>query len=215
MAWTAPSTWSTGDVSAAAFNAMMADLAELAPGIISASGDIAYADAANSLARLPAGESGQILRGGTTPAWKSLPDTRNNVATFSDYQTVEFIQSTAGAVYFTHQTGTTGGPYTKVVAHMVVSVQPYTTPNSDLDMSPEISLNGGGSWTTAEWLRVESNDRRNQFGSGGEFAKLPVLLQRQTTGSSTGEIQVRYRYKTSTTGKILFGVAHSHVAVFT
>lgn len=72
--WTLPRTWVTGEMVTSAFlNTHLRDnLNETAPALATASGDLFYADAANSLVRLPKGTAGQTLKmnaGATAPEW--------------------------------------------------------------------------------------------------------------------------------------------------
>jgi len=73
MAWTAPRTWVTAEVvTAALMNTHVRDnLLQTAPAIVTTAGDFVYATAANTIARLPAGTTGQFLRGATTPSWNN------------------------------------------------------------------------------------------------------------------------------------------------
>ena len=74
MAWTAPRTWTTGEiVTAALMNAQIRDnMLETAPAKTAAAGDLYYGTAANAIAALTAGSARQILQmnsGGTLPEW--------------------------------------------------------------------------------------------------------------------------------------------------
>jgi hypothetical protein len=72
MAWTAPRTWVTGEtVTAALLNTHLKDnLLVTAPAVLTTPGDVLYASAANTPARLAAGTSAQFFRGGASlPAW--------------------------------------------------------------------------------------------------------------------------------------------------
>lgn len=77
MAWTAPTDRLTGDViTAAQWNALLGttgSLAQTSAAKVTTAGDIAYATAANTLARLGIGSTGQVLTvTGGLPAWASL-----------------------------------------------------------------------------------------------------------------------------------------------
>ena len=74
MAWTAPRTWTTGEiVTAAHMNTHVRDnLLESAPAKATTAGDVFYATAANTIARLGIGAAGQALlvnAGATAPFW--------------------------------------------------------------------------------------------------------------------------------------------------
>ena len=76
MAWTNPSDKSTGDVvTAAIWNASLGtsgNMAQTAAAKVTTAGDIVYATAANTLARLGIGSSAQVLTvSGGVPAWAS------------------------------------------------------------------------------------------------------------------------------------------------
>ena len=76
MAWTAPQTWTTGQiVTAADMNGDIRDnMLETAPAKASAAGDIFYATGANAIAKLTKGTKGQVLQmnaGATAPEWNS------------------------------------------------------------------------------------------------------------------------------------------------
>ena len=74
MAWTNPADKLTGDVvTAAAWNALLGttgSLAQTAAAKVTTAGDTTYATAANTLARLGVGSTGQVLTvSGGLPAW--------------------------------------------------------------------------------------------------------------------------------------------------
>ena len=74
--WTAPRTWTTGEiVTAAILNAHVRDnLLETAPAKVTTQGDLVYATAANTIARLAKGTARQQLAmnaGATAPEWVS------------------------------------------------------------------------------------------------------------------------------------------------
>jgi len=77
MAWTAPRTWTTGElVTAAIMNTHVRDnLLETASAKVTTAGDIVYATAANALARLGIGAAGQlpfVNSGATALAYNSF-----------------------------------------------------------------------------------------------------------------------------------------------
>lgn len=76
MAWTAPRTWVTGEtVTAALMNAHVRDnLLETAAATVTTAGDLAYADAANSMgSRLAIGSVPAVLATtGSAPAWRTI-----------------------------------------------------------------------------------------------------------------------------------------------
>ncbi len=76
MSWTAPRTWVTAEtVTAAIMNTHVRDnLLETVPAKAVAAGDIFYATAANTIAKLAKGTDDQVLRGGTVPAWSDQGD---------------------------------------------------------------------------------------------------------------------------------------------
>jgi len=72
MAWTTPRTWVAAEVpTAAILNTHIRDnLAATEAGVATTAGDLVYASAANTLARLAKGTSGMFLRvAGGLPAW--------------------------------------------------------------------------------------------------------------------------------------------------
>jgi len=72
MAWTAPRTWTTGELVTAAFlNTHVRDnLLETAPAKVTTAGDLVYATAANTLTRLAIGSATTVLHGGASaPIW--------------------------------------------------------------------------------------------------------------------------------------------------
>jgi hypothetical protein len=74
MAWSAPRTFTTGEVvTASMMNAMRDNFNETAPAKVTTAGDLVYATGANALARLPAGNASQVLIGGPTPAFGRVP----------------------------------------------------------------------------------------------------------------------------------------------
>lgn len=75
MAWTAPRTWTTGElVTASMMNTHVRDdMLETAVAKVTTAGDLVYATGANALARLGAGSTSQVLVGGTTPSWTAVP----------------------------------------------------------------------------------------------------------------------------------------------
>ncbi len=80
MAWTTPTDRITGDIiTAAQWNALLGatgDLSLTATGIVTTQGDMVYATAANTLARLAKGTAYQALHmnaGATAPSWQASP----------------------------------------------------------------------------------------------------------------------------------------------
>ncbi len=78
MPWTAPRTWTTGEiVTAAMMNTHVRDnLLETAPAKAVAAGDLFYATGMNAITRLPPGTAWQILRmnsAGSAPEWTNPP----------------------------------------------------------------------------------------------------------------------------------------------
>lgn len=75
MAWTAPRTWTTGElVTASMMNTHVRDnLLATEAATVTTAGDLAYATGANALARLAPGTSSQVLRSGTSPSWGTVP----------------------------------------------------------------------------------------------------------------------------------------------
>lgn len=83
MAWTAPRTYTTGEIiTAAILNAHVRDnLLETAPALAGAAGDTFYADAANSITNLAKGTAKQVLSmndGETAPEWVTLTAAQAN-----------------------------------------------------------------------------------------------------------------------------------------
>lgn len=79
MGWTAPRTWTVGEmVTAALLNQQIRDnLLLTAPALAAAAGDTFYADADHSLARLALGSANRFYRvngGATAPQWDALSD---------------------------------------------------------------------------------------------------------------------------------------------
>ncbi len=80
MPWTAPTDRTTGDIiTAAEWNSLLGasgDMALTATGIVTTQGDMVYATAANTLARLAKGTAYQALQmnaGATAPSWQASP----------------------------------------------------------------------------------------------------------------------------------------------
>ena len=78
MSWTAPRTWVAGEtVTPAIMNTHVRDnLLEPGPAKVTTQGDLLYATAANTLARLAKGTASQFLRmnsGATEPEWATAP----------------------------------------------------------------------------------------------------------------------------------------------
>jgi len=74
MPWSAPRTWTTGElVTAAMLNALRDQLLETAPAKVTTAGDLVRATGANALERLAVGSAGQVLNvSGGLPAWATL-----------------------------------------------------------------------------------------------------------------------------------------------
>ena len=80
MSWTNPKTWVAGEtVTAALLNTHLRDnLLATAAAVMTVAGDMVYATAANTLARLAKGSAGQFLRMNalaTAPEWATLTPT--------------------------------------------------------------------------------------------------------------------------------------------
>ncbi len=95
MAWTAPRTWVTGEtVTAALMNAQIRDnLLETSAATVTTAGDLAYADAANSMgSRLAIGAATtHLVSDGSSPVWRGVAtdvDTASNTLTSTTYVTL-------------------------------------------------------------------------------------------------------------------------------
>ena len=76
MAWTDPRDWSTGEVVTAALmnSALRDNLNVTSAGVVTTAGDIAYASAAHTMARVGKGTNGNILhQASCAPAWTATP----------------------------------------------------------------------------------------------------------------------------------------------
>ena len=113
MAWTAPRTWVTGEtVTAALMNAQVRDnLLETSAATVTTAGDLAYADAANSMGnRLALGADHSLLvTDGTDPFWR-LPltdvDTGTATDTTTSYTTLSTWTGFSADIQVTATTGT-------------------------------------------------------------------------------------------------------------
>lgn len=115
MAWTDPAghVWATSEtVTAANMNTFIRlNLEETAPDKAVAAGDVFYATAANTIARLSGGASidHQVLRAGATPAWTSIDEflqirnsgTSGNTLLTASYQTIVSVVVNPGWGEFT------------------------------------------------------------------------------------------------------------------
>lgn len=77
MAWGTVRTWTTGELVTAAFmNTIRDQLLETAPAKVTTAGDLVYGSAANALARLGIGSTGQVLTvAAGLPSWGTLAST--------------------------------------------------------------------------------------------------------------------------------------------
>lgn len=125
MAWTAPRTWTTGElVTAALMNAHLRDnLLETSAAAATTAGDLTYADGANSMARLAKGTAYQALRmnlGVTAPEWGSAPAVRAynnaNLAINSATDTRLTFNSERYDIGTCHDTGSNTGRLTAPIA---------------------------------------------------------------------------------------------------
>jgi hypothetical protein len=92
MAWTAPRTWVTGEtVTAALMNAHIRDnLLETSAATVTTAGDLAYADAANSMgSRVGIGAANtHLVSTGSAPVWRAIAtdaDTGSSTGTTTSY----------------------------------------------------------------------------------------------------------------------------------
>ncbi len=114
MAWTAPRTWVTGEtVTAALMNAHIRDnLLETSAATVTTAGDIAYADAANSMgSRVGIGAANtHLVSTGTDPAWSEIGtdvDGASGDSVLTSYTPLgDFDWSFAGQIEVTVTTGT-------------------------------------------------------------------------------------------------------------
>ena len=130
MAWTTPRCWTTGEVvTAAIMNAHVRDNLNLtSAGVVTAAGDIAYASAAHTMARVAKGTNGNIIhQASCAPAWTACPsvagitlsgalDANGTVdADVTDFDVlssgdIDLVSSAnaAAAIYIAQSTGTSG-----------------------------------------------------------------------------------------------------------
>ncbi len=117
MAWTAPRTWVTGEiVTAALMNSAIRDnFLETSAATVTTAGDIAFADAANSMgSRLAIGAATtHLVSDGSAPVWRGIATavrTDSNTGTNTSYQKLEDASGGgfgfAAAVEVTVTTGT-------------------------------------------------------------------------------------------------------------
>jgi len=130
MAWTTPRCWTTGEVvTAAIMNAHVRDnLNVTSAGVVTAAGDITYASASHTMARLAKGTDGNILhQASCIPAWTASPSLTGltlsgalDVNGTIDYDgtdvdmlssgDIDLVSSAnaAAAIYIAQSTGTSG-----------------------------------------------------------------------------------------------------------
>ena len=130
MAWTTPRCWTTGEVVTATLlnQQIKGNLEVTSAGVVSAAGDITYASAANTMARVGKGSNGNILhQASCAPAWTACPsiagitlsgalDANGTVdADVTDFDVlssgdIDLVSSAnaAAAVYIAQSTGTSG-----------------------------------------------------------------------------------------------------------
>ena len=130
MAWTAPRCWVTGEVVTATLlnQQIKGNLLSTSAGVVTTAGDITYASAANTMARVGKGTNGNILhQASCAPAWTACPsiagitlsgalDANGTVdADVTDFDVlssgdIDLVSSAnaAAAVYIAQSTGTSG-----------------------------------------------------------------------------------------------------------
>ncbi len=113
MAWTAPRTWVTGEtVTAALMNAHIKDnFLETSAATVTTAGDVAYADAANSMgSRLAIGAATtHLVSDGSAPVWRAIAtdvDTGSGDFTSTSYVPMTENAQFAGEIEVTVTTGT-------------------------------------------------------------------------------------------------------------
>ncbi len=193
MAWTAPRTWVTGEtVTAALMNAHIKDnLLETSAATVTTAGDIAYADAANSMgSRLGIGAIGTFLAStGSAPVWRVPVEDIN----YADASTSEALDSTtyttqagAGPSYndttFPTVTATTG-------TSALVIVSAFSVANDTAGNSVRIAFSVSGATTTA------ADDAQGASHESGGAADLgpssAVRIPTLTAGSNTFQMESR------------------------
>jgi len=194
MTWTAPRTWVTGEtVTAALLNTHVRDnLLETSAATVTTAGDLAYADAANSMgSRVGIGSAGGLLVStGTAPVWRipaSAVRTDSGTSTNSSYETL----STPGGWNFAAEVEVTVTTGTQALVLFGASLG-----NSSSGSHVVLSYSISGATTTAandNWsVSYEAANANDNSQFGGFY--FPTV----TAGSNTFTLEARVSGGTGT-----------------
>jgi hypothetical protein len=184
MAWTAPRTWTTGEVvTAAMMNAHIRDnLLETSAATATTAGDIVYADAANSMgSRLGiASAPGILATTGSAPVWRSvaqLVGDVSNTTTSSSFVDFDAFDPVGTAVTVTLTTGT------RALIWFGARGLSTTTAGANVQLSYRVS----GATTTASSIAWEIFHESGAANDTDGFGR--AHLATLTAGSNTFTVQ--------------------------
>lgn len=190
MTWA--KTWVDGeDVEKSEWVAMLDKFRQLAPEKVSQAGDLVYATAAQTLARLAAPRTAwpqQLRSDGSAPEWF----TSATLETF-DHDPTDSGSVTAEATWFTKTCGTThSSASVQVFAWLTGSEQPSSAQDVAPVVKLQISLDNGATWDTGTTVNVCTPMYRTNSASHGS----PYLVTNSRTGAAT-TVKVRARVSSS------------------
>ena len=202
MAWTAPRTWVAFEIpTAGTLNTHIRDnLLATEAAVITTAGDLAYASAANALARLPRGTSGQYLQvAAGVPGWASVVSGHPYISGAANLTNV-----TAG---YSATTWTQWGSEEAAIADPAVNcdlfgflhgtvVNSAPTTATDVQLRVSLSIDGGANW-------LDGTARTASLYHDGTAGKVELpghSIHSWLNQNPTGEIQLRGYFYSGNTG---------------
>ena len=227
MAWTAPTDRTTGDIITAAqwntFLGATGDMSMTAAAKVTTNGDIVYATAANTLARLGIGSTAQVLTvSGGIPAWATpsagtffdLLQTafrvpRRMLAMFSAvfvpamFDGVTYSPATIG-VGFTHTNSANSTTSTGTLNNALL--ESYTTQNTGGTATDVYaSTTGGSSFTMSPSTAPNKNPRMSvRYFPGASSVQMRSFVGFMASAANASETASGAYLRVNTTGNLFF-----------
>jgi len=197
MAWTAPRTWVAAEApSAATMNTHIRDnLAATEAGVLTTEGDLVYASAANTLARLAAGSEGDYLTvASSLPSWAAAaaghPFHSHHTALTDDTS-----PGSSGWEQWGSEEAAVDDPGCNIHAFGFLNGVSTSTTLTDVRFKLSLSIDGGSTWSDSDYTQNRVDPETTQDRARRPPASVTAAWVDQ---NPTGQIQLRgYFYSTT------------------
>lgn len=203
MAWTAPRTWVAGEApTAAIMNTHIRDnLNATEAAVLTGAGDLAYATAANTLARLAKGTSGQYLQVSSgLPAWASVVSAHPLITVSANLTDVTSGYSAGEWVQWGTEEAAIADPGANCDLFGFLHGTVVNPTPTDVDLPYlrlSLSVDGGSTWSDGDYTACGLY----HDGTHDGIAEAPGhSIYSWLNQNPSGEIQLRGKFLASDTG---------------